>query len=541
MGNYRELDTARRSAARRLIGVWVLFANALGAADAGETFARAMELARRQLWPEARLAFAKGSAAYPRDKRFPIELAGVYWKLEDYGAAKRQLRRALSIDADDAFANEFLATIFLLEDNLEASLRYWNRAGGPRLAEVQTQSNLRLQGALLERTFPFSAGTTLQRRDYIAARARLDQLGIFPRYRIDLVPAEDADYALRLRASEKNGFGATTQDRLLNLFRGVFFQTLYPEYSNWRGRAINIDSLLRWDAQKQRVLFSVAGPMQGDPGRRGRVYVDFRRENWDLARTFRRSAVPAEGLEFRYAAGGAEVRGLEPGGWSWRAAAEVSWRDVPNRARYGIANQAVFTGGAAAAVQFGAGYSLWRVPERRLTVTGESTAELGRVIGRELRPFAQLRTSVEANWLPRARGDDYAVNTRFYAGKVAGDAPLDRLFQLGIERDNDLWLRGHAGTAGGRKGNAPLGTGIVLANWEFDKIVYRNGFWSVSAGPLLDTGRAWDGGRGFGSQRWLTDAGVQCKLRVLGGASVVVSWGKDLRTGGNVVYARLGR
>src|SRR5713226_4348867 len=56
---------------------------------------------------------------------------------------------------------------------------------------------------------------------------------------------------------------------------------------------------------------------------------------------------------------------------------------------------------------------------------------------------------------------------------------------LGLERDNDLWMRAHIGTRGGRKGSAPLGRNYFLSNWEMDKNVY-NGFLEVKLSPLIE-------------------------------------------------------
>src|SRR5260370_20753583 len=95
------------------------------------------------------------------------------------------------------------------------------------------------------------------------------------------------------------------------------------------------------------------------------------------------------------------------------------------------------------------------------------------------------------------------METQIRAGETAGKATLDELFQLGIERDNGLWLRGHAGTLDGRKGAAPLGRRFVLANWEMDKNIYQNGFFTVKLGPFLDSGAVADSSVLFVSQRWL--------------------------------------
>ena len=121
------------------------------------------------------------------------------------------------------------------------------------------------------------------------------------------------------------------------------------------------------------------------------------------------------------------------------------------------------------------------------------------------------------------------------AGSTFGQSPFDELFMLGVERDNDLWLRAHVGTRDGRKGNAPMGRSYFLSNWEFDKNVYRNSFISLRLGPLLDIGKITDSSVGLGSRKWLWDLGAPAKVRVLG-QSVAFSYGKDLHSGNNAFY-----
>ncbi len=109
------------------------------------------------------------------------------------------------------------------------------------------------------------------------------------------------------------------------------------------------------------------------------------------------------------------------------------------------------------------------------------------------------------HWLPQSQGDDYEIQQRFRTGKTFGDVPFDELFILGLERDNDLEMRGHIGTRDGRKGSAPLGRNYFLSNWEADKNVYSNGIFTVKLGPFLDTGKITDASTGLGSQKWLWD------------------------------------
>ena len=58
----------------------------------------------------------------------------------------------------------------------------------------------------------------------------------------------------------------------------------------------------------------------------------------------------------------------------------------------------------------------------------------------------------------------------------------------------------------------------------------------VKLGPFLDTGAIADSSALFGSRKWLWDGGLQCKVRVLGSITVVVSYGRDLRDGHHVFY-----
>jgi hypothetical protein len=150
----------------------------------------------------------------------------------------------------------------------------------------------------------------------------------------------------------------------------------------------------------------------------------------------------------------------------------------------------------------------------------------------------KLQAAVTSDWLPKAQGDDWQVLHRLSAGSIWGDVPFDELFILGLERDNDLPLRGHTATHRGRRGSAPMGTSYFLSNLELDKDVFKKGFVGVKLGPFVDTGKI-TGPETFGSDKWLVDIGGQLKINVLG-ARVTLSGGKDLRTGREAFYVKLG-
>jgi hypothetical protein len=176
-----------------------------------------------------------------------------------------------------------------------------------------------------------------------------------------------------------------------------------------------------------------------------------------------------------------------------------------------------------------------------MTLDSTATWKLGKTWVNEGAVFSQANAGLHWRWLPGAQSGDYEMNARLRAGTTIGAAPFDALYILGLERDNDLPLRGHIGTRDGRKGSAPLGGKYVLLNWETDKTLYRNAFVSVSLGPFVDAGSASNVSGLFGSSGWLWDAGVQCKIRSFDGLLVTLVYGRALRSGRDGFYGWSGR
>jgi len=204
------------------------------------------------------------------------------------------------------------------------------------------------------------------------------------------------------------------------------------------------------------------------------------------------------------------------GRWDWSTGVELSHRDFRDvTAGLTLTPQLLAQGLQLKHLgQFN--YELARVPERRLIVTAGASTQLGRVWSQPSHAFAKLQCSFEAQWFPQANGDDYEIKGKIRAGKTFGEIPFDELFILGVERDNDLWLRSHIGTRDGRKGSAPLGRNYVHSNWELDKNLYTNTLINLKLGPFLDIGKITDTSPGLGSQKWLWDMGMQAKVRVFG-------------------------
>jgi tetratricopeptide (TPR) repeat protein len=508
--------------------------------DAELNFYYGSALAQLGRWDDARRAFLAGHHLQPTDKRFPIELGGVAFKQRRYSEASAWLRRGLRLDPADSYANDFLGTIYFVEGNLEAALKYWNRIGKPHIEEIRLLEPLRVDPALLDRAFAFAPASPLRLPDLLSTEARIRGLEIFPTYQVQLLAREDRAFDVVFRAEERDGWGSNLWAALLSSFRGVFYQTVYPEYFNWQGAARNITSLVRWDAQKRRLAATFSAPLEGNPRHRYHVGLDLRNENWSIRPSFQGPAPILGALNLRRESVDGGITSFTSGRWGWSTGAELSHRDY----------RSVFPGSALIPDVMAQGYQLkhlaqlnhelWRVPDRRFVVASSVSSQAATIWSNPRHTFEKLQASLSGEWFPQMRGDDYRLQERVRAGRTFGQVPFDELFMLGLERDNDLWLRAHIGTRDGRKGSAPLGRNYFLSNWDIDKNVYDSGLFAVKLSSFVDTGKITGSSAGLSSTKWLWDTGVQLKVRALG-VGITLTYGRDLRSGNNAFYATAGR
>jgi hypothetical protein len=535
-------DSARLGAAQRAFdsGQYedaARLASGSGDQSADLDFLAGLSLAKLQRWRDSRAALQAGHRKAPREARFLVELAGVDYKLKDIRAAKRELRAASKLDPRDAYTRDFLGTLYFVDGNLEATLKYWNAIGKPRLRHVLVQPPAKLRPGLLQNALSFNAPQVLTNDALLGAEARLDNLGVYPYRRVALSPDSGGNYDATLHMPERDLWDQPWWAGALLGLSGVPYATVYPEAYNLGHKAINVTSVLRWDSEKRRAYADISTPVLQEAKYRFRAYFDGRNENWNLTNTLFGALPALSDLNVRRVAGGAELRSIVNGRWSWSTGIEIANRSFRNLTTpTAAAGKSFFSAGNSLAYWVRLDRSLLRLPEERFTVDGSAETRIGREFANSLGSFGTVRGSLGAHWFPQAKGDDYEMRMHLRAGQTFGDVPFDELFQLGIERDNDLWLRGHAGTSDGRKGAAPLGRRYLLANWEVDKNVYGNGLFTVKLGPFVDNGAIADSSGLFGSQRWLWDAGAQCKIQVLGTMTVVLSYGRDLRGGRDAFY-----
>ena len=495
-------------------------------------------LAQLGRWDQARNAFLVGRRLEPNDKRFPIELAGVAFRQKNYSLAVHWLRQGLRLDPRDEYANNFLATIYFLQGNLQAALKYWNRTGKPKIENVGFDPAPRIRAALLDRAFAFAPGSPLTLPDLLTSETRVRGLDIFPVFEFKLAAREDGNFDLGFNARERDGFGDSKLQALISTFSGAPYQTVYPAYYNLGNSAVNLVSLLRWDAQKRRAAVTLSGPLRSNPKWRYSLGLDLRNENWAVRDSFTGPAPVLGSVNLRRETASAQIASFNNGRWGWSAGAEVSYRDYRSVDPGTAITPNLLLSGYQLKQTARINYELLRLPERRFLMETHGTSELARIWSRPSQSFAKLQGEVDSQWLPQARGDDYKMQLRISVGKTLGNEPFDELFMLGLERDNDLWLRAHIGTRAGIKGSAPLGRTYFLSNWEIDKNVYNNGLLGLKLGPFIDTGKMFDTTTALATPKWLCDTGGQAKVSVLG-VGVAFSYGKDLRTRNNAFYAQV--
>jgi hypothetical protein len=375
----------------------------------------------------------------------------------------------------------------------------------------------------------------MRREDWLSSDARLDAMGIFPAYSIKLSARSDEKFDAEFHGIERNGFGNGWLQSAVSVLSGLPYETVYPSYFNIWGSATNFDSLVRWDAQKRRVWVSLAGPVRTFPQWRWQVVADGRDENWAVRNSFTGTSPVLGSFKLKREIAGGTVTSIHSGRLQWSSGGEFSHRTYSDVASGSVLNPDLVSPGYELKYLGSVKAKLIDMPEHRFTVDSAASSESARLWSSPARFFEKVQGGATLHWLPQAEGDRYEFAQRVRGGGVLGTAPVDELWMIGVERDNDLWLRGHIGTRDGRKGSSPLADRYFLSNSDFYRSVWGNGLISVKAGPLLDVARAGAPTAGLATQQWLFDVGAELKLTVLG-TGVVLTYGRDLRTGNNAFY-----
>jgi tetratricopeptide (TPR) repeat protein len=493
-------------------------------------------LAHLGRWAEAKAAFETGRRAFSHDARFPVELAGVAFKEKKYAEAQSWLQQALRLSPDDTYANDFLGTVFFLQGNLDAALKYWNRIGKPHIQAVVAEPVPRLDSVLLDHAFAFSPASTLNLADVRTSEARIDQLNVFATASFDLQALPSGNFDLAFRNIERNGCGGNRWACLLDVLGNTPAQIVRFDYSNIRHRAENLDLLYRWDGEKRRVLGDFEMPLRANPRWGLRFRADVRDENWAIRNSFSGPAPVLSAFKMKRQSAAVRFADVMSGRWSWAAEAEISHRSY-GKVLQGILTPALLDDGTELKQSISARANLLYLPERRFAIDADGTAAVSRLWGSTGRNFSQIAGGIRLHWFPQHTGQLYEIQESVRAGRTFGDPTFDEFGILGVLGDTDLLMRAHIATRDGKKGSAPLGRNYFLSNWDATRDVSPFALVKIKVGPFIDVGQISDPQPGLGSGQWLCDVGAQATLQVFG-FGVSFSYGRDLRSGRNAVVAR---
>jgi tetratricopeptide (TPR) repeat protein len=498
--------------------------------SAASLFLRGMAFGRLERWEEAHESLSAGQSLAPTDPRFPTELAGVAYRLDRHHAARQALRRALQLAPNDEYSRNFLGTLHLLDDNLDAALFQWNHLDKPRLSTIETPPTLHTRADLLDRALAFAPTETLALEELHTSRARLDLLDAFATYNFDLVPdGTGGDYKLRMRAFERRGWSSSPLLTVASLVRGLPYQTVFLDYANPRGNASSLHALARWDPNRRRANFCYSRPLAGEARHRWSIFADARNERWGLA-PFREPA-PLTGFQLQKVEAGAGVSSVVNGALQWSGETAVNVRSYRGAAT--DSPRTPDATGVRTALRFH--WTPLRLPARRITFSTDSRIGLGSVSGDSGGTYGRLEGAGQLDW---TSGHNWTAQSRLSAGALPGTAPFDELYILGVERDNLLEFRGIRGALDGHKGSAPVGDRFWLSSSDITRRLGRISFLDVHAGPFFDVGTVSDHRSEFGSGRVQLAAGIQLELRVLGIFGVKLLYGRDLRNGSDIFFSR---
>jgi tetratricopeptide (TPR) repeat protein len=480
---------------------------------------------------DAEAVLLEGKRRFPTDNRFLLELAGIAYRRDDFGTAKAYLRAALALNPSDRYGNDFLGTLYLLEGNLPATLKYWNRLEKPLLAGVNFAPPPLLAPLLLERTFDVSAGQVLTSKRLERTEANLDMAGIFADCRYDLAPRTDDRFDLTIRPTPISSPLQGWPGYLISALRGLPYQEIHADFYNVARRAINLESFWRWDAQKRRIALEFSGPLHFW---RYRLLFDARQENWNLTGTYFGAGSLFPSL--RKVESGADLqRSLTPR-LKWTVGTRLAFREYAS-----AGGGPFFAKGWSSEILNRFDAHIWDWPEHRVRVDGWGMLRTGRILTGSPSRLIAPEAALQARWIPQAKGDVYSLIASVRSGAVFGNVPLDELFILGMERDNDLWLRGVVGTRGGQKGSAPMGRRYLLTRTELDRKMWQLPMVRCTLGPFFDSGTIADPSREFGSNGYLYATGLEAKIGTVGGLQLLAVYGRNLRDGSGVFYTAVRR
>ncbi len=505
-------------------------------------FYRGLALAALGRPAEAIESFRAAVRKSPRQGRYRVELAGALFLEKRWTDARKALLPAFNLPCqrcDESYLNDFLATLYYLEGNTLAALKYWNRIGKPVLHDLRVSPEDFLRSEILHSAIAFSSGDTLTLSSLRETMAVLEDSRLVSRQFVRLLPRPDKEYDLELVTLPKSGTLSRHPLRSAVLLgRDLPFETVHLSLRNPNGSGLSWQSMVRWDERDSRVSSLLTGPLSGQLDQLFSLEIDLRREAWRLPVGTGLEALSSTDRRLALSAGfSSRVKDR----WKWTTGAEMSWRSAEDPPSGTVDNRALRRGRV---LEYGLGLerAFLYLPEHGFSALASVELRTARFWSTDSHAFGQLEGQVKGRWSLDPNEDRTIIEASFHAGTTKGTVPFDKLYHLGIDRDNVVAFRGHPTKKDGVYGAGPWGERYWLGRADLSRRLYQRPFFSVMAGPFVDIGRVASGPAAVPDhRRVLVDLGIQTRIRLAYSLDVYFTVGVDARRGDVVPFVRTGQ
>ena len=481
--------------------------------------------------------FDEAARLYPYDTRFHNETAGVHLADGDVEAAVAALDRALIVDANDEYASDLLASIWLSTGNVEEALSVWNQVGRPRIDGVLENFSPDFIHWTVGRALTFGPGEVLTYDAWKTTQARLFKSRLFSNVGLDVEPSGPEDlYNTIVRTSNRNN---TPREILIDLMRGLPIETTYLDLWDIGFSGISWRSNFRWDNNRRRLHGALIVPLPLPSLPIVEFRDTWRSERWDLGPSIRDVFAPEATFNYKVNSAGVDLN-LTP---VHQVEIDMGF-EYRNRDATGSIAVLGMDDRNSATLNFGLVLN---------TVDGRYNNQL------RFRGFLARKTllgdfsfsggSVEiANRIHITEDARTGFNWSVTGGTSRGDLPIDHYFILGLTSLTDHRLRAHVAFESGRYGKAPMGTDFVLLNTEIEHRLVTIPLFNALSIPLIeikalgffDSAKTYDRQRVFRQGEWFNDVGAGLRFETPTGAFTLL-YGRDTHGGENIVYGYVQR
>jgi hypothetical protein len=477
---------------------------------------------------DAERALLSAIALNPSFEECYVEIGGLYFKQKKYAASEWALKKALKLDAGDAYALDLLGTLYFIRGLQERALGQWNKVDRPVLNRLDLAGEGIKNRELAKKELCFRPGQLLRPSQLQEARKRLREIDCYSGISFSLAPSAEYPDQLDLLVSgnEEHGFGVLAAV-LAGGLRDLPHQTAYVNFKNIFGHGVNLYSAYRWDKYQQKVGLALRVPrLLGTPFYYQLSYRD-QKDRW----SFGAPEDPLEREEFTQSEG--ELR------------LDVDYL-LNNRVRLDHhlrikrTSSLSLTGGESSAAEtvflWGGDYTIGLIEsfDKRLTMDLSFSYDISapnRLNPKRSYQFV-LAADVAKSWAPRL-SEDYTgrFRARMTWGSSTSNTPFGEYFVLGLGPDVRHQLRAYRTTEGGKLGHSPLGREFVLLNLDYLHKLGRLSIVRIDGGLFFDGGRILDENRfnqEFGNSL-LADCGI-CLVAHVFHVSFQVSYAHSLNS-----------